>query len=210
MAVATKKNDVKEECIVLPPLKIQRMKVNIVGDSGLICHSWSDKAKKMMLDKQMKKAKAGKDAKDPHRDYLDSLYPLHGGRTTGAKDEKYGFPAIAFKDAAVNACSHVDGVTKVLARGAFHVQGELIPIMNGKGAAKPVMREDMVRIAMGTADIRYRGEFKEWHCELELRYNESVLSPEQIYNLFNTAGFSIGVGEHRPQKNGSSGMFHVA
>jgi len=203
MAAATKKKDVKEERIVLPALRIKKMEVNIIGDSSLICHAWSDKAKKMMLDKQMKKAKAGKDAKDPHQDYLDSLYPLPG------KKDAYGFPAIAFKDAAVNACSHVDGVTKVLARGAFHVQGELIPVMNGKGPAKPAMREDMVRIAMGTADIRYRGEFKEWHCTLELRYNESVLSPEQIFNLFNTAGFSIGVGEHRPQKNGSNGMFHV-
>jgi len=71
------------------------------------------------------------------------------------------------------------------------------------------MREDMVRIAMGTADIRYRGEFKQWKVRLLVRYNASVLSPAQIYNLFNLAGFGVGVGEGRPEKNGSWGMFHV-
>jgi hypothetical protein len=29
-------------------------------------------------------------------------------------------------------------------------------------------------------------------------------------NLFNTAGFAIGVGEWRPQRDGSYGMFHIA
>ncbi|KKL87021.1 hypothetical protein LCGC14_1938870, partial [marine sediment metagenome] len=130
---------------------------------------------------------------------LDSLYPMPG------KKNKYGFPAIAFKKAAVDACSHVDGLTKVLARGGFHVVGEMVEI---KG--KPRMREDMVRIAMGTADIRYRGEFPEWSCTLSIRHNPNVLSAEQIINLFNVAGFAVGIGEGRPQKDQSWGMFHVA
>ncbi len=96
-------------------------------------------------------------------------------------------------------------MTKVEARGAFHINGDLVKI---KGTPAP--REDMVRIAMGTADIRYRGEFKKWSCEFEIRYNRCVLSEEQIINLFNAAGFGIGVGEWRPQKDGSMGMFHVA
>lgn len=183
--------------IELPPLNIQNVGLGLVGDSGLICHAWSDKAKKMMLDKQMKKAKQGKEAKDPEQDFRDSLYHLPGGG--------YGFPAVAFKSAAVDACSHVEGVTKVEARGAFHIVGDMIPI---KGT--PVMREDMVRVGMGTADIRYRGEFKEWSCEINVRYNANILSYEQIVNLFNVAGFAIGVGEWRPQRDGSYGMFHVA
>lgn len=192
--------EIKQEEIVvaLTPLSIQRMTIKIEGDSSLVCHRWSEKAKKLMLDKQMKKAKTAKEAKDPVKQYKESLYPLPTGKG-------FGFPAKAFKNAAVDACSHVDGLTKVLARGAFHVVGDLVEI---KG--KPNMREDMVRIAMGTADIRYRGEFKKWSCEIEIRYNSSVMSPEQIINLFNTAGFAIGVGEGRPARNGSWGMFHVA
>jgi hypothetical protein len=188
----------KETVIELPKMDIQTMEITLVGDSPLICHKWSDKAKKMMLDKQLKKAKTAKAAKDPEQDFKDSLYPHPDGG--------YGFPVVAFKAAAVNACSHVDGVTKVAARGAFHINGEMAKIEG----SDPEPREDMVRIAMGTADIRYRGQFVEWRTTLEVRYNVNVLSAEQIVNLFNVAGFGIGVGEWRPQKNGSYGMFHVA
>lgn len=185
------------QVIDLPKLQIQRARITLIGDSALICHAWSTKAKEMMLAKQMKKAQGAKQAKDPEQDYMDSLYklPANGG---------YGFPAVAFKSAAVDACSHIDGVTKVEARGAFHIVGDMIKI-----DGEPRMREDMVRIGMGTADIRYRGEFPQWRATLEIRYNVNVLSAEQIVNLFNTAGFAIGVGEWRPQRDGSFGMFHV-
>lgn len=177
-------------------MKIGQLKISLIGDSPLICHAWSKKAKQEMLDKQMKRAKTAKAAKDPERDFRESLY--------NHPDGGYGFPVVAFKAAAVDACSHVSGVTKVEARGAFHINGEFVKI---KGT--PTMREDMVRIGMGTADIRFRGEFKQWSTEFVVRYNSNVLSGEQIVNLFNTAGFAIGVGEWRPQKDGSYGMFHV-
>lgn len=188
--------ETKQVVIELPRLNLQTMQVTLVGDSSLISHRWSEKAKKEMLDKQMKKARQAKAAKDPERDYKESLYPYPGGG--------YGFPAIAFKAAAVDACSHIANITKVEARGAFHIDGDLVKI-----EGKPTPREDMVKIAMGTADIRYRGEFKKWRCSFPLRYNANVISPEQVLNLFNTAGFAIGVGEWRPQKDGMHGMFHV-
>lgn len=187
----------RSEVIELPPLAIEHIQITLVGDSPLICNAWSAKAKRAMLDKHMKRAKAAKEAKDPERDYAESLYPLPGGR--------YGFPAVAFKSAAVDACSHVEGVTKVEARGAFHIVGEMVPI-----DGEPSPREDMVRVGMGKADIRYRGEFRRWRATLTIRYIARVLSAEQIVNLFNTAGFAIGVGEWRPQRDGSYGMFHVA
>lgn len=199
----------KQTLIELPPLKISTMRVTLIGDSPLISHRWAEKAKKEMLDKQMKKAKRGKEAKDPYSDFVESLYwlsakPEHPSPASVAKGT-FGFPVVAFKAAAVDACSHVDGVTKVEARGAFHLVGEFATI---DGTAD--IREDMVRIGMGTADIRYRGEFKQWRTTLTIRYNLNILSPEQIINLFNTAGFAIGVGEWRPQRDGSYGMFHVA
>lgn len=185
-----------ETVIELPRLDIRMVKIRLVGDSPLICHAWSEKAKKQMLDKQMKKATQAKEAKDPEKDFQDSLY-LHpeGG---------YGFPSVAFKNAAVDACSHIAGVTKVEARGAFHIMGDMVRI-----EGEPSMREDMVRVGMGTADIRYRGEFRTWSAEMVIRYNANVLSVEQVFNLFNTGGFAIGVGEWRPQRDGSFGMFHV-
>ena len=75
---------------------------------------------------------------------------------------------------------------------------------------KSNMREDMVRIGMGTADVRYRPEFKEWRVKLPIRYNEDAISLDQIVNLFNLGGFGVGIGEWRPEKRGVHGMFHVA
>lgn len=182
--------------VTIPAINIGILKVRLVGDSPLVTHAWDDKAKKMMLDKQMKKAKTAREAKDPKADYEASIYRMPDGSC--------GFPAIAFKSAAVDACSFIDGMTKVFARGAFHVVGDLVKI-----EGEPTMRQDMVRIAMGTSDIRFRAQFVKWACELTIRYNSSAISPEQIVNLMNVAGFAVGVGEHRPARDGSWGMYHV-
>lgn len=195
--------------MLLPKLEVAHLGLKLIGDSPLVTHAWSEKAKKQMLDKQMKKAKAAKEAKDPFVDFVDSLYWLSKkpAKPTDAdvKKGEFGLPAISFKKCAVDACTFVDGVTKVESRGAFHVQGEYVKIIG----QPPKMRQDMVRIAMGTSDIRYRGEFWPWSVEIDVRYNSAHLSPEQIVHLFNVAGFSVGVGENRPQRNGSWGMFHV-
>lgn len=185
-----------EQSITLPRLNLQMIKLRLVGDSALIVHAWSEKAKKQMLDKQMKRANVGKEAKDPERDYQDSLYRHPDGG--------YGFPAVAFKAAAVDAATFVDGITKVMMRGAFHIIGELIKI-----EGEPSPREDMVKIAMGTSDIRFRGEFKSWAVELPIQFNANAISAEQIVNMFSVAGFACGVGEWRPQRDGSYGRFHV-
>ena len=187
-----------ETTVTLPPLRIETIRVTLIGDTPLIVHRWSEKAIKQMLDKQMKKATAGKEAKDPVQDFKDSLYVLPDGG--------YGFPIIAFKAAAVTACTSIGGITKVAARQAFHVDGELTRIEGDE----PTMREDAVRVGMGTADLRYRGEFKRWWTTISVKHNANVFSAEQVLNLFSTAGFAVGVGEWRPEKDGQFGRFHVA
>ena len=183
--------------VEVPRIRIEHLLLTIVGDSPLICHRWSEKAKREMLDKQMKKAKTARAAKDPKEDYESSLYRIDNG--------KCGFPAVAFKAAAVGACRFADGMKMTEARGAFHVNGDIIPL-----EGKPQMREDMVRVGMGKADIRYRGEFLSWRTNLDISFNADAISKEQIVNLFNLAGFGVGVGEWRPEKDGSYGRFHVA
>ena len=84
--------------------------------------------------------------------------------------------------------------------------GEFVPIE----FESVTMREDPVILNGKTADLRYRAEFTNWSCTLMIRYNKNTYSPEQIINLFNTAGFGVGVGEWRVERNGSNGMFHVA
>ena len=194
------------------PLKIETLSLTLIGDTPLICHKWSEKAKKEMLDKQMKKAKGAKVAKDPKKDYIDSMYWLseipEDPTEKEIEEADFGFPAIAFKNAAVGACRNIDGMKMTIARGVFHIVADGNGLVEIDGS--PNIREDMVRIGNGVADIRFRGEFKDWNVSLTIKYNKNVLSEEQIVNLFNTAGFAVGIGEWRPEKDGQNGMFHVA
>lgn len=183
--------------VELKPLGLGRIVLTIRGKSPLIVHAWSEKARKMMLDKQMKRASTGREAKNPDQDYASSLYPT-------AEDGSHQFPSIAFKAAAVRAGTDA-GYKMTDLRRAFHIEGDYVKI---KG--DPQKREDMVRVGMGTADVRYRAEFPEWQADLSITFNTAAISQEQLINLFEVAGFGVGVGEWRPEKNGQYGRFEVA
>lgn len=186
--------------IIIKRPDLHVLTIRIMGTSPLICHAWSKKAKEEMLAKQMGKNVGPRAKKDPKKDYEESLYPT--------SDKKgYGFPAVAFKSAAVRAAKLVDGLAMTDVRQMIHViadDGDLVRI---KG--KPSPREDMVRLSKGVADIRYRGEFRKWETTLRIQYNQDVISADQIANLIYLAGFSVGVGEWRVDKNGTFGMFTI-
>lgn len=196
------------QTVVIPQIKVRTMRVPIVGDSPLICHAWSEKAVRQMLDKQTGKGQQKKAPKEPFAEFCDSLYWLTKRPEKPTEKDvakaKFGFPCVAFKSAAVSACRDAEGVKMTEARGRFHVVGEFAEI-----DGTPIVRRDMARVGMGTADIRFRGEFTVWKTTLTLSFNENAITPEQIVNLFNIAGFGVGVGEWRPERNGPYGRFHV-
>ena len=73
--MANKNNE--SEVIEIRPLEIKETTVRIVGDTPLIMHAWSEKAKRMMLEAQQGKAKGKKkDAKNPVDDFIQSIYWL--------------------------------------------------------------------------------------------------------------------------------------
>lgn len=189
----------KSEEIFAPSLQLKVLDTILVGDSPLISHAWSTKAKEMILQKQQKKASKGKEVRNPHKDFIESLYVMDDGFC--------GFPVTAFKSAAVTVCSQIENITKVFARQTFHIQG---PDLTRIWGDHPEMREDMVRIGMGTSDLRFRGEFRRWWVNLKVEYNASAISEEQLVNIFNISGFGVGVGEWRPERDGRNGRYHVA
>ena len=195
--------------IEIPALNEQVLMLKIVGDTPLITHKWSERQKKKIRDKQAKQASNAKEARDPWQEFCESMYWLTEmpmvPTEEDIKEAKFGFKSIALKDAAVTACTSVSSVTKVAARQAFHVVGEFLEIQSNP----PYMREDAVRIGMGTSDLRYRGCFDNWSVTFKVRFNADLISTEQLTHLFNIAGFAVGLGEWRPEKNGQNGMFHV-
>lgn len=210
----------KEETIEIRPLDIQTIPIRIVGDTPLIVHAWSEKAKRMMLEAQTKVTKTkAKEKRDPFDDFVNSLYWLEGKpeeSTPEAFDDavrngaKWGFPVGAIKQSANSAAYRLGWVKNQMAlRGSYFLRSEYGDMAEIKGCV-PEIREDMVRIGMGTADLRYRGEFKNWYMDFELQYNASgVMTLEQIINCLHAGGFSCGIGEWRPEKDGSFGTFHI-
>lgn len=214
--MATKKTEVIE----IRPIEIKKVTVRVVGDTPLIMHAWSEKAKRMMLEAQMGIAKGKKkEFKNPADDFIRSMYwltPMPEDGTMESFDEaiangaRFGFPVTAFKQAAISAAYRMGWAKdKMSMRGAFYIDSDengMIEIHSDT----PEMREDMVKVGMGTADIRYRGEFKNWYADLTISYNANgQYSLENIVNIINAGGYVCGVGEWRPERDGQNGMFHV-
>ena len=208
--------------IEIKPINIVITTVRIAGDTPLIMHRWSEKAKRMILEKQMKKTKSSaKEAKNPVEDFIESIYWMEGKPseyTEEAFDEacrngaRFGFPVTAIKQATISS-AYRNGITKDMAslRGAFFIAGEGSELLAEVKGSAPTMREDMVRVGMGVADIRFRGEFANWYMDLQVSYNANgAYTIDQIINLINVGGFSCGIGEWRPEKDGNYGMYHVA
>lgn len=215
--MATKKT---EEIVEIRPLDNKQVKVQIIGDTPLIVHAWSDKAKKMMLEAQQKVTKTkAKDIRDPYDEFINSMYWLtekpestvEAFEQAVANDAKWGFPVGAIKMAGNSAAYRAGWVkNQMQLRGSYFLKTEWGDMAEIKGDA-PIIREDMVRIGMGSADLRYRAEFRNWSMEMILEYNASgELTLEQILNVMNLGGYSVGIGEWRPEKDGDFGRYHIA
>ena len=211
----------KTELLEIKPLEIKKVTLRIVGDTPLIMHAWSEKAKRMMLEAQMGVSKGKKkEYKNPIEDFINSMYWLsdkpeesteEAFEAAIANGARFGFPVTAFKQAAISAAYRMQWAKdKMSLRGAFFIDADengMIEIFSDA----PIMREDMVKVGMGTADIRYRGEFRNWSANLTISYNANgAYSLERIVNIINAGGYVCGVGEWRPERDGQNGMFHVA
>lgn len=192
----------QDKVITIPAPDIQVLKTTIIGTSPLICHKWSEKAKRMIQEKQAGEKKKVRAIREPKEEYLSSYYRN--------SNKKIAFPALCIKQAMVNSARNIEGVTMTLLRGSVFVVGDkdgLIQVKYGKER----MREDMVRLGgiSNPADIRYRGELLDWSMEFMIKFNADVISATMVLNLLQTAGFACGLGEWRPERNGDFGTFEV-
>lgn len=221
----------KEETVTIGRIEVARVPITIVGDTPLIVHRWSEKAKKQILDTQMKATKTkGKAIRDPFDDFAQALYwitdkPDDGsgsgeglGKITEEMFEeavkngaKFGFPTNSIKMAG-NAAAYRLGWVKnqMQLRGSYFLRSEYGELAEIKGDV-PVIREDNVVVGMGSADLRYRPEFRNWHMDLILEYNANGdMTLEQILNCINAGGYACGIGEWRPERDGDFGRYHLA
>lgn len=183
--------------IEIPEIRLKQMLVTIEGKTPLITNRFGERARRQIEDKQQKKAKGAREAREPEAEFADALHMLPGG--------KHGFPAVGLKKALVVAGGRFADEKMTHLRGIINIMSDIIEILG----AKPTMRSDMVRLKNGVASIAYRPQFFPWSMEIPVIYNASMIGSAQLLNLFQIAGFSVGVGAWRPECNGVYGQFVI-
>lgn len=171
---------------------IRQVTIPITGTSPLIVHAWSEKSKKMIADKQAGKAKNKKhEIREPEAEYEQAKH--------FSADGWEGLPAAALKAAMIRGAKMVGMVMKDT-QAAFFVNADCEQTQLVRIHGESRMRTDMVRVGMGAADIRYRPEYPEWYMELNVDFNEGLISIDQLHQIVKAAGYGNGLGEMRPEK----------
>ena len=194
------KNETSEILITPVEKKVLNVKIAGVEGSSLITHRLSEKTVGGFMNREI-----GKTNKKKIRNY-DEEYESCFYYTP---DKKYGIIASAFMasilDAAV-ACK----IPKTQVKRAVRILGDILPLKY----KKINRRIDYPRRSgrNGTPDTRHRPEFIDWSTTLTILYDANQITPDQIINLINQAGFSSGVGDWRPSapsSSGTHGMYRV-
>lgn len=205
------------------------MTFELTGLAPLLPHRFDEKARRQMLESQMGAARSKtKQPKVPVRDAVNALYFLDAKPEIpqeyldATADEvaeemplpflqgcRFGIKASSFKRAMVRA-GKLNGFKMTDAAASLFVRSapdhtELVHIVTDE---PPVMRCDFVKVQM-TTDLRFRCELRNWRCSIDLEYNASVFSEEQVIAMLSDSGRGVGVGDWRPERHGAHGAFQI-
>ena len=191
----TKTNQTK---VQLQELKKEKITINIIGLTPLLME-------KMDMDVvERYNLKKGKKLSNKDDKLEEEKYEAKKHFTD---DGKIGFPSTGFLKGMVEVAPYIDGLDKKKVRGSVRILGDIIPIAY-KGELKDVKWGKTSGITKAPRKI-IRPKFVNWSCKLEVVYNSTNISPEQIFNLVNWAGFQMGVGGFRPEHSGTFGQYEV-
>lgn len=199
----------KEICIPVLNTPTATIKLQCIPGSTLLQQKMSDETKNELEEKYGRTAKTKLKGKQESKPLTDK--EVVEGKIWRTINGEIGYPASGFQKALLHTATlkELEGVSGKLINGAVKVIGNIIPIKY----KKMVTNEDWGKASgMTGAPLRIlRPEFIDWSCELTIRFDASMISLEQIINLFNKAGFYSGVGSWRPGelKGGNHGMFQV-
>jgi hypothetical protein len=187
---------------VIKPLIYSTVSLGIVGRSPLIMHKWSEKAMREMREKHAGKKTKSRDVRDPMKEADEATYKT--------KDGEPGIPAMAIKNAIIEAAHKDLGVEKTLVRKALFLKcgdPKLVIPIDYEEVDECV--EDLVRVSGGGPDLRYRPYFYDWSCVIEFVLETNLITVDTFVTLVNRAGMSVGVCEQRPERGGEYGRFEV-
>ena len=192
--------------IKIRPLHIRRLIVPVKGNQPLITNKFSEEAERKLEESQSAdKVKAAKAPRDPEAEFLAARYVMFSDPDDVTKDI-CGFPSSGIKKAMVVAGGRVTDLAMTTLRAVLNVDGSEGLVRIDAGA--PQMRTDHV-VQVGRGNLRYRPQFWPWRMDIPISFNADQISANDVVNLVQQAGFAIGIGDWRPEKNGPFGTFEV-
>ena len=197
-----KKKEEPALALQLKPIKTRFMKVKIesIPESSYISH----RLDASVVD-SFTKRETGEVEKSVLRNF-DKEYEQCFYLTS---KKEYGIPVGAFVSSVLDTCIAL-GIYKTQVKRAMRIVGDVVPIKYKKLNRRIDNPKRSGRNK--TPDVRHRPEFIDWNVELLIQYDEEQITPEQIVNLINSAGFTSGIGDWRPsapKSTGTHGMFRV-
>lgn len=183
--------------LVIAQPTILSVALEVEGTADLIQNRFSQKSVEQMLRKHMG-ISVQRESKKP-REVLEDA-------TVYNVDGKVSMPPTTFKMAMLGAASQLKGLKKTELRMALFIQGNSIPVTY----REMVPRMDIARTSgIGRVpDVRFRPSFQDWKARMVIQFTDT-LTVQTVVDLLNRAG-NGGVGEWRPQKNGTFGTFRVS
>ena len=192
----------------LMEMKSDEVTLRIIGTTPIIQHKWDVKNRDLIRRKKMGEKVKAREKCNPEQEFVSATYV---GKNTG----KFGVPCDAIRQCMINAAHKDVGIEKTLVRKSVFILPEdedvteLRDLVLFDQVDEPIMREDIVRVGSGSADLRYRPEFRNWSIKFTAELNTDDIPVESLINLINRTGFGVGIQEMRPEKGGTYGRFKI-
>lgn len=199
-------NDGDPMTLVLPQRNIRTFTVRIDGTTPIITHRFGEDAIAEIERAQGGAARDKKAPRNPEREFQQAQYVLESNENGAAI--RWGFPAAGIKLAMTIAGQREAGEKRTELMGRISIPAEFLEILT---PTPPKMRTDRVRLSgmSGVTSLAYRPEFSPWHMIVPIRFNANSISLEQVLNILDHAGFSVGIGDWRVDKKGTHGQYEV-
>jgi hypothetical protein len=193
-----------KETIEIQEIHTGEIRFNILGESPMIMHRFSQKAWQELLlpaRKENRAALEGKLKHDPLAEFRGALY-----RNRDIEKSLFHIPNGSFKKAIGAAALDMPGAARTKIERLTNVVDVNINLFG-----TPELFFSMVRNSdmNHTPDVRSRPIFGRWACSITVSYVKGILTERAVANLLGAAGQIVGIGDWRPQKGGPYGKFRL-
>lgn len=197
----------KSEILEVKGIQTQKITVDIIGTSPLVCHAISQKAMQEVLLPSGKKTQAAKEQSLKH-DMLDEFRNSCYQREGDDWETRIIFPSAGMKGAMMNAALELPGLKKTQLGRLVWVHGDYVSVYGIPELYLTAIRTADVN---KTLDARTRAIIRDWCLRIDISFVTPTFNEITCKRVIEAAGIISGLGDFRQEKGkGSYGQFRIA